>query len=169
MSKRSRAKNFTEYEKILLVELIGSKVNIIEEKMLTTSVIEGKSKAWDVIVSSFNADEKVNKRDKKHLQGLWKELKARTKKAFAKEKKERFLTGGGPFRDGDMDGILAKVKSLLPDSVFVPQVDVNDDDVITPKSVGGKIMIVIMINHIDLIFIKYELRALLQTEVTCLP
>ena len=70
MSRRPRAKNFTEYEKTLLVELIEGKVNIIEEKILTTSTIGEKSKAWDAIVNAFNADEKVNKRDKKNLHGF---------------------------------------------------------------------------------------------------
>ena len=54
-----------------MVELIEGKVKIIEEKMLTTSTIEEKSKAWDVIVNAFDADEKVNKRDKKNLQVLY--------------------------------------------------------------------------------------------------
>ena len=63
MSRRSCAKNFSEYAKSLLVELIEGKVKILEEKMLTTSAIKEKSEAWHVIVNTFNADEKVNKRD----------------------------------------------------------------------------------------------------------
>ena len=76
-------------------------------------------------------------------------MKARPKKAFAKEKKERFLTGGGPYQGKAID-LPAKVKSLLSGGLFTPLVNVNDDDVIYARcqSGGGEIMIIIY--HIDL-------------------
>ena len=59
-------------------------------------------------------------------------MKARTKKAFAKEKKRSIFSFrvGGPYHGGAIDGLLSKVKSLLPEGLFMPQVEVNDDDVI---------------------------------------
>lgn len=126
---KQRSKNYTEHEKYLFVELIREKkfINTIESKQNSTRFLKEKSDCWEKLVTYFNADENVSNRDKKQLQTLWKELKARTKKSFAKEKREIFLTGGGKCNNV-MDEISKAVKNLLPENVFVPSVQVNDDD-----------------------------------------
>ena len=87
--------NFTELEKCILVELIGSRREIIEGKGSDAKMIEKKNKEWDDLAAEFNSRHGVHQRTVTQLRFLWKNLKSKTKSDVAKERREKSKTGGG--------------------------------------------------------------------------
>jgi hypothetical protein len=54
-SKRDRAKNFTEEEKEMLIELVSSFKYIIENKKTDGVTSKQKDRAWASLTENFNA------------------------------------------------------------------------------------------------------------------
>jgi hypothetical protein len=68
--KKRRTKNFCDYEKNLLQELVKSH-QIILSKAKDTKTAREKEKAWTSMVAQFNSDEKVSKRDEDSLKNAY--------------------------------------------------------------------------------------------------
>lgn len=66
-TKRTRSKNYTEYEKTLLKQIVGNHA-VIESKGHTAAIEHKKRSAWAAICSEFNANENVTTRTVQQLQ-----------------------------------------------------------------------------------------------------
>lgn len=64
---RSRSKNFSEFEKTLLKQIVASNP-IIESKNHTAATEQKKKNTWAAICIEYNANENVTKRTVQQLQ-----------------------------------------------------------------------------------------------------
>jgi len=83
MAKR---RNFSEYEKQVLLELVNGRKDIIEDKRNDGRMISKKESAWEDLRKDFNARHGVHEREVGSLKNLWKNLKNKTKKAVADDR-----------------------------------------------------------------------------------
>lgn len=105
--------NFSELEKCILVELIGSRRDIIESKTSDAKMILKKNKEWDDLAAEFNSRHGINKRTTAQPKSLWKNLKSKTKSAVAKERRDQTKTGGG-VSEVTTDKISSAVREIIP-------------------------------------------------------
>jgi hypothetical protein len=66
-AKRTRSKNYTEYEKTLLKQIVGNHA-VIESKGHSAAIEQRKRSAWAAICSEFNANENATTRALQQLQ-----------------------------------------------------------------------------------------------------
>ena len=114
MSKSCKSPNFTALEKTILLELIDSRKDIIENKQNDGKMVSKKNSEWEKITSEFNASHGVNQRTCTQLKSLWKNMKSRTKSAVAKDRRAKAKTGGGPQADTGLDSLQSAISSMLP-------------------------------------------------------
>ena len=124
--KRLRARNFTELEKALLLELL-KKFPIIVSKDKTSKANSTKSKAWDELLAEFNANSQVTERDLDSLKACVGNMLIKAKKEDAIRKRELTKTGGGPYASQASTSNATDVLSSLMPAVFQP-VKVDDSD-----------------------------------------
>lgn len=89
MSKSCKYSNFTALEKTILLELIDSRKDIIENMQNDGKMVSKKISEWEKITSEFNASHGVNQRTCTQLKPLWKNMKSRTKSAVAKDRRRK--------------------------------------------------------------------------------
>ena len=92
-NSKKRTFNFTEAEKSLLIDLVSEKKHIIENKQTNSDTIFIKEKWWDEISNKFNSASSYSFRTSKSLKSCWENIKKRTRKHFAEERKELYKTG----------------------------------------------------------------------------
>ncbi|XP_062619358.1 myb/SANT-like DNA-binding domain-containing protein 3 [Saccostrea cucullata] len=126
MATRQKSANFSELEKEILLELIHARKDIIENKQNDGRMVSKKNTEWINIEKEFNSRHGVNKRTIIQLKSLWKNLKARTKSAVAKERRDKRKTGGGP-SGKSLDKISSTISEMLPQQIFSLQNPYDDD------------------------------------------
>ncbi|XP_066596928.1 myb/SANT-like DNA-binding domain-containing protein 3 [Prorops nasuta] len=94
MESSKRNPNFTNDEKIILIDIIDKYKNIIENKTSNKFSLHDKEKTWYKILKEFNKQFR-DKRHLKSLQNMWNNLKREARKHFGDLKRETYLTGGG--------------------------------------------------------------------------
>ncbi|XP_045929983.1 myb/SANT-like DNA-binding domain-containing protein 3 [Micropterus dolomieu] len=110
--KRQRSKNFSDFERTLLKQIV-SNYPIIENKQHDSATENKKKNAWTSICNEFNSNEKVSNRTLQQLQILWKNLKMNLKKTNAVARRERFKTGGGPPERPETDDLGDLLTSII--------------------------------------------------------
>ena len=76
-----------------------------------------KNSEWEKITDEFNARHGVNQRKCIQLKSLWKNMKARTKSAVAKDRRrERTKTAGGP-AETELDAVSTAISNMLPQQI----------------------------------------------------
>ena len=99
----------------------------IEDKKTDNVTVRKKELAWVELCTMFNGSAGVKyKRDVASLKACWKNLKAKAKKDASAERRETFLTGGGP-PPGTMDPLSQKIIDMMPQQIK-PLANVYDDD-----------------------------------------
>lgn len=101
-----RATNFTAVEETLLVQLVKKYVKEIECCQTDTNTNKIRSDAWRKIGTEFNSKSLENYRDVLVLKNKYGNLKKRSKKNFAEQRKSLYKTGGGkmePFVETELD------------------------------------------------------------------
>jgi hypothetical protein len=126
MATKQKSPNFSELEKEVLLELIGTRKNIIENKQNDGRMISKKNAEWSNIEKEFNSRYGINKRSLTQLKSLWKNLKARTKSVVAKERRERKKTGGEP-AENNLDRISCTIIEMLPQQINSLENPYDDD------------------------------------------
>lgn len=91
-SGKKRTPNFTEAEKMLLVELVSEYKDVLENKQTNSETISLKNKCWEKVTEKFNASG-YSHRTSKAIRNSWENIKKHTKKHFAEQKKELYKTG----------------------------------------------------------------------------
>ncbi|XP_066585560.1 myb/SANT-like DNA-binding domain-containing protein 3 [Prorops nasuta] len=94
MDKKPRNHNFSEEEKIRLVELVSEFSKVVENKLTDAVGWDAKTQAWAEIANKFNCISKSNVEPEK-LKNCWNNLKQQTRKYYSKLKTEIYKTGGG--------------------------------------------------------------------------
>ncbi|TGZ51581.1 Uncharacterized protein DBV15_11923, partial [Temnothorax longispinosus] len=89
-----RAKNFTNEEKIDLLDKIFVYRHIIENKHSDITSISKKDEAWANITREYNENRAII-RTEKNLRSCWDNIKRDTRKYCAALKRESYKTGGG--------------------------------------------------------------------------
>lgn len=91
--KKGRTKNFTEAEKMLLIELVQERCRILENKTTNNVSIKEKEDCWENLRMNFMSRSKGVIRTVQSLKTCWENIKKRTKKQYADEKQEIYKTG----------------------------------------------------------------------------
>lgn len=96
-AKRSRGENFTEADRLLLVDVMGDNniLSLTECKKTDGVTSKIKKEAWQVVANKFNACTTSQKRSVEALQRLWKNLKDKAKREVTSHRRATFQTGGG--------------------------------------------------------------------------
>ncbi|XP_050064860.1 uncharacterized protein LOC126553788 isoform X1 [Aphis gossypii] len=94
-SKRQRGKNFTEWEKDMLIDLILPFKSIIENMKTDAVWNQKKTEAWSKITCLYNMQQKSGIRIDVQLKHLYDGLKRDARKEKSHDKVQRYITGGG--------------------------------------------------------------------------
>ncbi|PSN36016.1 hypothetical protein C0J52_12139 [Blattella germanica] len=109
-----RAKNFSSFERNLLVELVLERKHIVENKKTDGASVNEKRKCWEEISTLFNASRQTENRTTKQLKELYFVLKRNARKHNNEDKMGHFQTGGGQFTPKS-DSIDLKIVGALKD------------------------------------------------------
>ncbi|XP_069686925.1 uncharacterized protein [Periplaneta americana] len=95
-----RARNFDEFEKNLVIELVSEYEDIIENKKTDGATVKMKNAAWEEIALKYNASSSCHtgSRTAKQLHALYDCLKKIARKELNNDKIEFYKTGSGPYR-----------------------------------------------------------------------
>ncbi|XP_067118202.1 myb/SANT-like DNA-binding domain-containing protein 3 [Centruroides vittatus] len=88
-------RNFTNFEKEILLELVEKYKSIIENKKTNAVSSKQKRSTWEVLTEEFNGIPGVTSRKSKQLWDCYKNLKKKAVKEQSQKKAELFKTGGG--------------------------------------------------------------------------
>ncbi|XP_015609107.1 myb/SANT-like DNA-binding domain-containing protein 3 [Cephus cinctus] len=124
--RKKRTSNFTEVEKIMLVDLINEKKHVIENKVTNSATIKEKEKCWEEITNKFNSASTFTYRDTQVLRNCWDNIKKRKRKYFADGRKEVLKTGGGQYHFED-NSLASKTREIIRSSVDGMFNDVDSD------------------------------------------
>lgn len=89
-SQRKRAQNFSEAEKMILVNLIQQYKNVLENKKSDAVTSKDKDKCWKILEHSFNSRSSGQYRSSEVLKSCWDNLKKKTRKFFADERMQLY-------------------------------------------------------------------------------
>lgn len=135
--KRQRGANFTKHEENIAFSIILKHKNIVENKKTDAVSIEDKKKAWQKIISEFNAISPNNcERAVESLKKMYENRKKELRKDKASERQQLLLTGGGPVIkiDESQDLLLSIVNEK---SIFGEEPFMDSDSVPLHTEVGA--------------------------------
>ncbi|KAJ8952307.1 hypothetical protein NQ314_007563 [Rhamnusium bicolor] len=110
VSKRSR--NFTDYDRNLLFELVIQYKHVLENKKTDGTSVKQKNEAWDEITLKYNSSCQTGPRNAKQLHALYDGIKKKARKNLHDDKKNLFQTGGGTFTP-QSDELDLKIATIL--------------------------------------------------------
>lgn len=85
-AQRKRAQNFSEAEKMILINLVQENKDVLENKRSDAVTSKDKDKCWKIIEHLFNSRSSSEYRSSEVLRNCWDNLKKKTRKFFADEK-----------------------------------------------------------------------------------
>uniref|UniRef100_A0A1Y1L814 Regulatory protein zeste n=1 Tax=Photinus pyralis TaxID=7054 RepID=A0A1Y1L814_PHOPY len=95
MHSNKKRVNYTQEEKKLLIHLVDSNKNIIENKDTNAVSNHQKDDVWKIIEQNFNKKCFNVFRDANSLRKQWSNMKQDSRKKAALERQELYKTGGG--------------------------------------------------------------------------
>ena len=104
--------NFSDIDKMTLVNLIAENKADIENKNTDAYSNKRKNEAWVKVTEEYNSSSGT-KRSKAQLEGLWKRLKIKARKTISDYQRGLSATGGGP-QPEEPDDLLFKVAAVIP-------------------------------------------------------
>ena len=85
--KKQRSRNFSDFEKNLLFEIVRDKyLDIIENKKTDGTTIAKKQEAWEKIMHLYNCQAQTGKRSAKQLHALYDVMKKHARKNLHEDK-----------------------------------------------------------------------------------
>ena len=124
VGKGARTNNFTNEQRELLLELIETRITVIEDKRIDGDANKKKGQAWKVILNEFST--RFPGRNLTQLKDLWKRMKIAAKKEVSEHKRWSNGTGGGP-PPPPLSDITIKIQELVPGE-FIQMINEYDDD-----------------------------------------
>ncbi|KAM7319745.1 myb/SANT-like DNA-binding domain-containing protein 3 [Arvicola amphibius] len=114
------AKYFSELEKSILLALVEKYKYVLECKKSDARTIALKQRTWQALAHEYNSQPSVSLRDFKQLKKCWENIKARTKKIMAHERREKVKRSGSPLLSNHVLG-KEKIGSMLPEQLYFLQ------------------------------------------------
>ncbi|KAL6090055.1 hypothetical protein STEG23_031856 [Scotinomys teguina] len=114
------AKYFSELEKSILLALVEKYKYVLECKKSDARTIALKQRTWQALAHEYNSQPSVSLRDFKQLKKCWENIKARTKKIMAHERREKVKRSGSPLLGNHVLG-KEKVSNTLPEQLYFLQ------------------------------------------------
>ncbi|CAD7687528.1 unnamed protein product [Nyctereutes procyonoides] len=111
------AKYFSELEKSILLALVEKYKYVLECKKSDARTIALKQRTWQALAHEYNSQPSVSLRDFKQLKKCWENLKARTKKIMAHERRENVKRSVSPLLSTHVLG-KEKIASMLPEQLY---------------------------------------------------
>lgn len=114
------AKYFSELEKSILLALVEKYKYVLECKKSDARTIALKQRTWQALAHEYNSQPSVSLRDFKQLKKCWENIKARTKKIMAHERREKVKRSVSPLLSTHVLG-KEKIAGLLPEQLYFLQ------------------------------------------------
>ncbi|XP_004677532.1 PREDICTED: tomoregulin-1 isoform X1 [Condylura cristata] len=114
------AKYFSELEKSILLALVEKYKYVLECKKSDARTIALKQRTWQALAHEYNSQPSVSLRDFKQLKKCWENIKARTKKIMAHERREKVKRSVSPLLSAHVLG-KEKASSMLPEQLYFLQ------------------------------------------------
>ncbi|XP_054545598.1 myb/SANT-like DNA-binding domain-containing protein 3 isoform X2 [Talpa occidentalis] len=114
------AKYFSELEKSILLALVEKYKYVLECKKSDARTIALKQRTWQALAHEYNSQPSVSLRDFKQLKKCWENIKARTKKIMAHERREKVKRSVSPLLSTHVLG-KEKISSMLPEQLYFLQ------------------------------------------------
>ncbi|XP_020755314.1 myb/SANT-like DNA-binding domain-containing protein 3 [Odocoileus virginianus] len=114
------AKYFSELEKSILLALVEKYKYVLECKKSDARTIALKQRTWQALAHEYNSQPSVSLRDFKQLKKCWENIKARTKKIMAHERREKVKRSVSPLLSAHVLG-KEKIASMLPEQLYFLQ------------------------------------------------
>ncbi|CAH6790379.1 myb/SANT-like DNA-binding domain-containing protein 3 [Phodopus roborovskii] len=114
------AKYFSELEKSILLALVEKYKYVLECKKSDARTIALKQRTWQALAHEYNSQPSVSLRDFKQLKKCWENIKARTKKIMAHERREKVKRSGSPLLSNHVLG-KEKISNMLPEQLYFLQ------------------------------------------------
>uniref|UniRef100_A0A2K5K863 Myb/SANT-like DNA-binding domain-containing protein 3 n=2 Tax=Colobinae TaxID=9569 RepID=A0A2K5K863_COLAP len=114
------AKYFSELEKSILLALVEKYKYVLECKKSDARTIALKQRTWQALAHEYNSQPSVSLRDFKQLKKCWENIKARTKKIMAHERREKVKRSVSPLLSTHVLG-KEKIASMLPEQLYFLQ------------------------------------------------
>ncbi|XP_043831776.1 myb/SANT-like DNA-binding domain-containing protein 3 [Dromiciops gliroides] len=114
------AKYFSELEKSILLALVEKYKYVLECKKSDARTIALKQRTWQALAHEYNSQPSVSLRDFKQLKKCWENIKARTKKIMAHERREKVKRSVSPLLSTQVIG-KEKIASMLPEQIYFLQ------------------------------------------------
>ncbi|XP_019061660.1 tomoregulin-1 isoform X2 [Fukomys damarensis] len=114
------AKYFSELEKSILLALVEKYKYVLECKKSDARTIALKQRTWQALAHEYNSQPSVSLRDFKQLKKCWENIKARTKKIMAHERREKVKRSVSPLLSTHVLG-KEKIAGMLPEQLYFLQ------------------------------------------------
>ncbi|KAM3928973.1 myb/SANT-like DNA-binding domain-containing protein 3 isoform 4-T5 [Leptodactylus fuscus] len=116
------AKYFSELEKNVLLALVEKYKYVLECKKSDARTIALKQRTWQALAHEYNSQPSVSLRDFKQLKKCWENIKARTRKIMAHERREKVMRCGLA-----SNSLKEKVASMIPEQIYYVQTPSEED------------------------------------------
>ncbi|NXC69595.1 MSD3 protein, partial [Anhinga anhinga] len=129
------AKYFSEVEKSVLLALVEKYKYVLECKKSDARTIALKQRTWQALAYEYNSQPSVSLRDFKQLKKCWENIKARTKKIMAHERREKVKRSISPLINTHIIG-KEKIASIMPEQMYFLQSPPEEDSEYQPDASG---------------------------------
>lgn len=127
------AKYFSEVEKSVLLALVEKYKYVLECKKSDARTIALKQRTWQALAHEYNSQPSVSLRDFKQLKKCWENIKARTKKIMAHERRDKVKRCLSPLISNHILG-KEKIASMVPEQVYFLQSPPEEDSEYQPEA-----------------------------------
>ncbi|KAM6350214.1 myb/SANT-like DNA-binding domain-containing protein 3 [Podargus strigoides] len=127
------AKYFSEVEKSVLLALVEKYKYVLECKKSDARTIALKQRTWQALAHEYNSQPSVSLRDFKQLKKCWENIKARTKKIMAHERREKVKRSISPLINTHIIG-KEKIASIMPEQMYFLQSPPEEDSEYQPDA-----------------------------------
>lgn len=127
------AKYFSEVEKSVLLALVEKYKYVLECKKSDARTIALKQRTWQALAHEYNSQPSVSLRDFKQLKKCWENIKARTKKIMAHDRRDKVKRSMSPLISNHILG-KEKISSMGPEQVYFLQSPPEEDPDYQPET-----------------------------------
>lgn len=127
------AKYFSEVEKSVLLALVEKYKYVLECKKSDARTIALKQRTWQALAHEYNSQPSVSLRDFKQLKKCWENIKARTKKIMAHDRRDKVKRSISPLISNRILG-KEKISSMVPEQVYFLQNPPEEDSEYQPEA-----------------------------------